>query len=345
VASDRDNDELEAKRLADYSDAVLRGEPWNDRGIDPRDAEIIRDLHALGTSYMPSSNYLAEAQRQNLRRASSLTQGRPNPASASHSEKPPPSSDESLPPKSSTKTETADQGSPVDRSTQSTGILSQAFIGFRDNFWKVLAAALVLFIGAGAMALLIIAVRTDDSSNNFVAPGSTATSQPIPTQTVIAALPATPSSSPSSIPTTTEAPSAGAVPSPSRLPSESYELYPILEENSSVGKDTPTNDYFRPVTIDFSWDGTGSVVLSGCPDRACNIVLDDQMKLTVTNKDGVQAPVFIGDNGTEGGQSRALPVLLTSVFRKGDNNIRANLIDRQGNKRGTRTPVYIIILR
>jgi hypothetical protein len=345
VANDRDNDELEAKRLADYSDAVLRGQPWNDRGIDPRDAEIIRQLHALGTSYLPSSDYLAEAQRKNLQRASLSSPDQSRPSSASYAEQPPNSSDQALPPKSWTKTETADEGWTVDPLSQSTGYLSRAFIGARDNFWKVLAAALVLFIGAGALALLVIAARGDDSSNNIAAPGSTATFQPILTQTVIAALPATPASSPSSILSPTAVPSATIAPSPTHPPPESFEIYPILEENSSVGKETPTNDYFRPVTIDFSWDGTGAVVLSGCPDRACNIVLDDQLKMTITNNDGVQAPVFIGDNGTEDGQSRALPVLLTSVFRKGENKIQANLIDRQGDKRGTRTPVYVIILR
>jgi len=339
VTNDRDNDEIEAKRLADYSDAVLRGEPWNDRGIDSRDAEIIRQLHDLGTSYMPSSEYLAEAQRQNLRRASSSAPAQPNPASADFRGKPSPSSEQALPPKSWTTTETDDREWTVDPPKQSTGFLSRAFFGTRDNFWKVLAAALVLFIGAGALALLIIAARGDDSSNNIVAPGSTATSQPIPTQTDIAAIPGTPSSSPTSIL------SATTIPSPTRLPSESYELYPILEENSSVGKDTPTSDFFRPVTISFSWDGTGIVVLSGCPDRACNLVLDDGIKVIITTPEGVEAPIYIGDNGTEYGQSRAMPLLITNLFRPGENKIQASLIDKQGDKRGTRTPVYIIIMR
>jgi hypothetical protein len=339
VTNDRDNDEIEAKRLADYSDAVLRGEPWNDRGIDPRDAEIIRQLHDLSTSYMPSSEYLAEAQRQNLRRASSSAPAQPNPASADFRGKPSPSSEQAQPPKSWTTIETDDREWTVDPPKRATGFLSRAFVGARDNFWKVLAAALVLFIGAGALALLIIAARGDDSSNNIVAPGSTVTSQPIPTQTVIAVIPGTPSSSPTSLP------SAAIVPSPTRPPPESYELYPILEENSSVGKDTPTSDFFRPVAVSFSWDGTGIVELSGCPDRACNIVLDDQMKMIITNQEGIEAPVYVGDNGTENGESRALPLILTNLFRPGDNKIQASLIDRQGDKRGTRTPVYIIILR
>lgn len=328
MADDDDTNDIEAKRLADYSEAVRRGQLWNDRGIDPRDAEVIRQLHALGSSYMPSSKYFERAQRPKLQGSSGASPSGASQSAADAAVNPlggsgqfrPPSPVRQLDP-----TAAAQGFAGGSNFTEEVGGSS----GRRwDTFWKVLAAALVLFIGVGAIALLIFAIRDgDNSAKNIAAPGSTATSHLSSTETVVSLLPATPPATP-----TLSAP-------------EYVQLYPKRLEISSVGPETPTSDNFWPMNKTLKWDGTGRVVISGCPDRACDFGLDDEIKITVTNDKGTQGPAFFEVNGTENGESRAFPVVLTEIFRPGDNEIHAYLIDREGDKRGTLTPVYIVVLQ
>ncbi len=51
------DDDLEAQRLANYSDAVLRGQLPDAQGIDPLDAAIIRRLASLGAAATPDAAY------------------------------------------------------------------------------------------------------------------------------------------------------------------------------------------------------------------------------------------------------------------------------------------------
>jgi hypothetical protein len=83
------------------------------------------------------------------------------------------------------------------------------------------------------------------------------------------------------------------------------------------------------------------IVLSGCEDRLCSLVLDDQLHLQVSNSEGKSPIMKINDDGWE----EALPRVLTVFFRPGDNVVQANLYDLAGDKRGTHTPIYILILR
>src|SRR3954447_23199555 len=64
-----DKEELEALRLADYSEAVKRGKNLPFEGIDPLEAAIIRRLDALGRASTPSPAYLARAQNPFLRQS------------------------------------------------------------------------------------------------------------------------------------------------------------------------------------------------------------------------------------------------------------------------------------
>src|SRR5215211_7657459 len=48
-----EGDDFKAKRLADFSDAIARGENPDARGIDPVDAALIRDLHSLRRDMSP----------------------------------------------------------------------------------------------------------------------------------------------------------------------------------------------------------------------------------------------------------------------------------------------------
>ena len=54
-----EGDDLKTQRLADYSDAVARGERPDPEGIDPVDAALIRDLHALRKDITPDPQMVA----------------------------------------------------------------------------------------------------------------------------------------------------------------------------------------------------------------------------------------------------------------------------------------------
>lgn len=63
MSADLGDNMKRAQRLADYSDAVKRGEPDDAHDVDPFDAAIIRRLHALGSAQYPSPEFLARAQQ------------------------------------------------------------------------------------------------------------------------------------------------------------------------------------------------------------------------------------------------------------------------------------------
>jgi hypothetical protein len=311
-------EDLEAQRLADYSEAVRRGQPDDLRGIDPRDAAIIRRLQALGGSKMPSADYIARAQ--------GLLAETPEPESRTRTEpkelRPGPSP--SLEPASGftghqIDASTREGRSQFDRTSEREPVPIPRSNGGRLS-WSAIAAGLTVLIAAGALVLYLIASLrgNDNAAQNTVVP------------------------TPSSAIVPTSVPNVAATPSPSK--SKSFLLYPKFAEQSSVGKHTPIMEAFRPIELTIPWDGIGMVILSGCPDSACNYVLDDELQIVVTNPERKEATVWVSDNGTENGESRGLPIVLTNLFRSGENVVHANLIDRAGDQRGARTPIYIVIL-
>jgi hypothetical protein len=322
MSSDADQ-ELEAQRLADYSDAVRRGRPDLTEGVDPLDAAIIRRLHALGSAATPSAEYLAGLPRQIA--SQSIFEG----------------SGEGRDSQSIPSIGQAFNTEPAIGPDRTQSFLSSRSSGNGEfeirppsrfeRAWSsksAIAAGLALLIATAAL-IVLIAIYLDNGDQTPAAE-STATVAPTSVPTSAAAI--------------TPTISLNVFSSPVARISESYLVYPKFIEPSLVGLQTPTMDSFRSVSLKITWDGQGSIMLSGCPDQACNYVLDDQLQLAVTNPEKTEAPVRISDNGTENGESRGLPILLTGLFRKGDNQLTAHLIDRRGNERGARTPIYIVIL-
>jgi hypothetical protein len=125
---------------------------------------------------------------------------------------------------------------------------------------------------------------------------------------------------------------------------ESYELMEFVEkEPSDVGPEQSTDDVYRSgETVVVRWDGTGRVLLSGCPADACDFSIDDAIRLYVepTPADTAADPAV--DLALRGGWSPALDV--TDRFASGQNYVRLDLVDLKGDSRGTNTPFYLVIL-
>jgi hypothetical protein len=123
-------------------------------------------------------------------------------------------------------------------------------------------------------------------------------------------------------------------------------IFSQFREASSVGSHTPVSEAFRTTTVTIPWDGTGMVILSGCSDRPCGLLIDDELHLEITNSDGKKTQVYIDDNGpNEEGNARALAPVMTELFSKGNNSVKAVLWDKAGDRRGLLTPAYVLILR
>jgi hypothetical protein len=322
--SDEVEEELKAQRLADYSNAVKRGRPEASGDVDPLDAAIVRRLNALGNNARPSAEYLAQAQK--IFDSPPKDQSQVNIEGALVV----PISTPAIDPAKARGQDSvrAAASSPInDNNVMNIRPLSRFERAWRSK--SAIAAGLALFIATAALIVLLAIYL--DNGNQPSAAVSTSTAVPTSAPTPAAAL--------------TPTIALNVFSSPKAKTSESYLLYPKFTEPSLVGLLTPTMNSFRSVSLQVTWDGQGAVVLSGCPDRACNYVLDDQLQLAVTNPENTEAPVRVSDNGTENEESRGLPIVLTGLFRKGDNQVTAFLIDRRGNERGARTPIYIVILR
>jgi hypothetical protein len=326
-----DGDDLKAKRLADFSDAVARGENPDARGIDPVDAALIRDLHSLKRDMSPDPQLnarLRAALADHVAAKETAAQGdQPEGGQAPIPFAPPvpaPSGQASAP--------TSESGLPVQQRTSSqapefgTRLSEPPTTEEKLRTWwrpslATIAASLLLFVAVAA-GLFYLATNQDDDE---------------PTA------PAAAHSTESAGATATAA--ANVVPSPGASSTESFLIFEPFREDSSVGKGTPVEEAFESTTKSIPWDGIGMVILSGCLDRPCDLSIDDQIQLEVTNAEGTKRRITVRSDGSVGGIAHTVPRLVTELFRKGDNSVKVVLYDIQGDKRGLMTPVYIVILR
>jgi hypothetical protein len=310
-------EDLEAQRLADYSDAVKRGKARDAEGIDPLDAAIIRRLNALGKSAPSSPRYLGR-RKDPFRLVEQL--GRDDSDEADLSQQVAPSYN---PLQENYANRLRVLPSDATSEPDLIDLTKQSRFNRAWRSKSAIAAGLALLIATMALAVLL-AIYLDNGSET---PAVSSTSTFVPT----------------SVPDLTSTTVANIAASPNPDDTKSIEVFGKFTEPSSVGLGTPTFDAFRTRTFNITWDGKGTIMLSGCPDQLCNYVLDDELILEVKNPERTEALVWVTDNGTEDGESRGLPLYLTNLFRSGNNSVTATLTDRAGNQRGARTPIYIII--
>ncbi len=181
-----------------------------------------------------------------------------------------------------------------------------------------IAASLALLIAAAAAFLFLV---TNRDNNEPTVPGAA-----IPTSR--------PTTAATTAPVVIASPSENATSTP-----EAFLVFKEISEPSSGGKLTPVSELFRSTSIDVTWNGSGMIILSGCPDHPCDLSPDDQLYVQVTNSEEAEAGLWIAHND----RNRTLPLVITDRFRPGTNTVRVQLWDRRGERRGTATPIYIVI--
>jgi hypothetical protein len=312
----RSDDDIEAQRLANYSDAVMRGQPADPQGIDPLDAAIVRRLAALGAAATPDLEYLV--------RARNVTRQRPQSAGSAP-----------IPAPAYLDQAALSSGQPRTFGPRAPGAYpSQGAPGYVDpssslpapKRWLTrfsIAASLALI--AAAVAAFVLLLTTRDNNQ--------------PTATTV---PAIGIASPSPSVTASTVPAVVASPSQvSTGATGSYLLFQPISEPSSVGKDTPVFESYKSASVTVHWDGTGIIIVSSCPDRPCDMSVDDQLTIQVTNSEEAEPGMVMSHSDG----NHILPHVITDRFRPGDNTVRAQLWDLQGEVRGNFAPIYIVIIR
>ncbi|MGH2562338.1 MAG: hypothetical protein ACRDJH_25030 [Thermomicrobiales bacterium] len=339
-----EDDDLETRLLGDYSDAILRGETPDPRGIDPADASLIRELHTLGQA-IESGPWLVPRSRATIAR---LTAAEGQPAHV-----PERSRDAAARrPSSEMGGGRGDGDEPVAPPLARLDRPSPAMIGppaVGTTWWLprfvAVAASLALLVVTATVIYLATTTWRDDEPPSGTA---LAAQRTLTAPQVAGGLPATPTATATPVATVTLAPigqptsTARSLPALASAPTpESFLVYEAFTEPSTVAMGVGVRDTFARTSVDVPWDGTGQIVLSGCPDRPCDLVVDDRLYIQVTNAERAERGLWIDDNGI----STTLPVVLTERFRPGTNQVNAALLDEQGDQRGVQTPVYIVILR
>jgi hypothetical protein len=326
-----EGDDQAEKRLADYSDAIARGETPNDRGIDPIDAALVRELHRVGRSVKPNPKLVEEF----FRTLNDIVTGDIEPPHWEQQARGPAplSSISTAIDSSSPSTVTPLPFGAAPGAMQPTGAPElPPVVPLQPTSrakWRLsvtaIAAGLLLFLAAAS--LLFFAANRDNNENATIPVAGQGTEQPTAANVIVGS------------------PSVGAA---ITAPISEIEAFPVFDdfvEQSSAGRKTPVAEGFRTKTVNIPWDGEGIVVVSGCSNRFCSLILDDELHLTITNAEGKEETRKITDNGSADGESQALSVVLNVLFRPGDNVVEASLFDRAGDERGTKTPIYILILK
>jgi hypothetical protein len=326
-----EGDDLKAQRLADYSDAVARGERPDPEGIDPVDAALIRDLHALRKDTTPDPQMIARL-RSRFAEQVAAEQARAQVEQREENSIPRPFP--RLVPAPSGQTASGSTRVDGPAHSQPPGNVQLLPTELPDGktrrvWWRpqlvAIAATLLLFLTAAGGLLYLAANRDDD-----VDPTVQAAAQ----------------STESAAQTATSA-NADRVLTENQLTgvTQPFLLFEPFRENSTVGKGTPISVAFGTVTKTIPWDGAGVVILSGCPDRPCEYSIDDEIHLEVTRSDGTSRWANFRPNHWPGGLPSSFSVYVTEMFGDGDNSVNAVLYDVQGDKRGLMTPIYIVIIQ
>jgi hypothetical protein len=237
-----EGDDQEARRLSDYSDAILRGETPDARDIDPEDAELIRKLHQAGRSVKPDP----QLERIFWRTLDEIT------GSASQSELPHqprgPAPTIPFPPPTPSTPQVGETPPLLGKALEQAQAAAVPPVvplppeGSRS--WgrsaAAIAAALLLFLAVAASLVFFATNRGDDETPTLPVAGQ-GTTQPTTQANVVAS------------PTTSDAGSPTSTPTIPALINdiEGILVYQKFVEPSSVGKQTPAMELFRQRTSPF----------------------------------------------------------------------------------------------
>jgi hypothetical protein len=325
-----EGEDLKTKRLADYSDAIARGERPDPEGVDPVDAALIRDLHALRKDTTPDPQMMSRLRSRFAEQvAAEQTNAQLEQPDVDAVPRPFP---RPVPPHSGYAA--ADSTSEVRSSSdQPPGYVQQPPIELTHDqtkraWWRppivAIAATLLLFLTAVGGLIYLTANRDDAEPTVPAAAQSTESAAQTATAANVARV-------------LNENQLTGAT--------EPFLLFEPFREDSTVGTGTPISEKFGSITKTIPWNGAGVVILSGCPDRPCDFAIDDELHLEVTRSDGTKRWAnFQHDRSPEGIPS-SFPIAVNEMFGVGDNSVKAVLYDVQGDKRGVMTPIYILIIR
>jgi hypothetical protein len=307
MSIDRDDSMKKAQRLADYSDAIKGGEPTDAHKIDPMDAAIIWQLNALGTAKAPSAEFFARSQRRPELSIESGSQNQPAFEPLHRSMTVIDLAKENGDLQHSAAIAYGDHSKTFRTTQPITRVALPRHIPLRARIPKFpIAAVLVVLIG---MVSVMILASSGGGKNG--SPSGLETSQPI----------------------------GRAQPQ-----SKAFRLQPETGDPTLFGVVYPGVELYLADIVTVPWDGTGTVLLSSCPDSACNLVLNAQMQILVTNSEGSETLVVVSDNSFKDGIRSALPVVLSDVFSTGSNKVQAVLSSNDANLPETMAPVYIVLL-